>query len=58
MSEAQRLLERRFEQFLKRVIEATKPYHENRDEPEAAETLFDIYEDAVMARAALEAKCK
>ncbi len=42
---------RRFTPFLKRLIEATKPYHENRDEPEAAETLFNIYEDAVVVRA-------
>ena len=46
-------LERRFRLFLKRVIAVTKPYHENRNESEAAETLFDIYEDAVMLRAAL-----
>ncbi len=46
-------LERRFRLFLKRVIAVTKTYHENRNESEAAETLFDIYEDAVMLRAAL-----
>ena len=42
---------KRFNPFLKRVIEATKPYHENEDAPKAAETLFNIYEDAVMIRA-------
>ena len=46
--------ERRVKPFLKRLIEATKPYHENEDEPKAAETLFDVYEDAVMLRAAIE----
>ncbi len=52
------LAERRFRPFLKRLIEATKPYHENEDAPEAAETLFNIYEDAVMIRAALVARPK
>ncbi len=51
-------LERRVRPFLKRVIEATKPYHENRDWPDAAEMLFNIYEDAVMARAAIEEEGK
>ncbi|KKL59429.1 hypothetical protein LCGC14_2215400, partial [marine sediment metagenome] len=48
-------LERRVRPFLKRLIAATKPYHENEDADTsgAAELLFYIHEDAVMFRAAL-----
>ncbi len=51
------VLMRRFGPFLKRLIGATKPYHENEDTPSgAAELLFYIHEDAVMLRAVLTEK--
>ena len=54
LSKAQELL-RRFRPFLKRILEATERYTDeaNRDDPEATELLFNIYEDAVMLRASL-----